>query len=135
MKKMICLLAACLLAAAMSLNVFADNRVQSMIDELPTVEAFQTMDADARLDAYNRTQAAYDAYMALSGAERAEISGAEEIFEDLFGYFNSQIMPIEEEMEQARPEVEKDRRETLLSGAAVLAVVIVILRILNRKKQ
>lgn len=138
MKKMICLLAACLLIAAMSVNVFADNTVQSMIDGLPTVEEFQTMDSDAQLEAYNKTQAAYDAYMALSEAEQAEISGGEAVFETLFAHFNALIMPLDAAAEQeipAAPAGENDRTETLLAGVATLAVVIVVLRILNKKKQ
>lgn len=136
MRKLICLLVACLLIAAMSLHVFAENTVQSMIDGLPTVEEFQVMDSDAQLEAYNRTQAAYDAYMALSEAERVEISGGEEIFETLFNHFNSLIMPIETMAEQevpAAPAVEKDRTGTILSGVMILGVVILILRILNKK--
>ena len=132
MRKLFCLLTACLLVSAMTFNVFAENTVQSMIDALPTVEEFKAMDPDTRLEAYNKTQAAYDAYMALSEAERGEISGAEETFEALFGHFNSLVMPIDT---PEAPAAQKDRTETLLSGVVVLAVVIGILRILNRKKK
>ena len=95
MRKLICLMAVCLLMAAMTLGVFAQETVQSMIDGLPMVEEFQTMDSDAQLEVYHKTQAAYDAYMALSEAERGEISGAEEIFGALFDHFNSLVMPID----------------------------------------
>mgnify|MGYP003313001514 CR=1 FL=1 len=47
-----------------------------------------------QLDAYNRTQAAYDAYMSLSEREQQELEGAEETFEALFTHFNGQIMPL-----------------------------------------
>ena len=134
MKRIFCVLAVCMLMAAMTVHVWADTSVQSMISGLPTVEEFRNMDSEARLEAYNRTQAAYDAYMALSEEARAEISGAEEVFEALFGHFNSLVMPIEA-AEQEAPAAEKDRTATVLSGAATLAVVIVILRFLNRKKK
>ena len=132
MRKLICLMAVCLLMAALPLGAFAREDVQSMVDGLPAVEEFQSMDADAQLEAYHKTQAAYDAYMALSEAERGEISGAEETFEALFGHFNSLVMPIDT---PEAPAAQKDRTETLLSGVVVLAVVIGILRILNRKKK
>ena len=134
MKKLLCLAAACLLMAAMTVTAWADPSVQSMIDGLPTVEDFKAMDSHAQLEAYNRTQAAYDAYMALGEGERAEITGAEEVFGSLFGHFNSMVMPLEAP-EQEAPVPEKDRRETLLSGAATLGLVILVLRMLNRKKQ
>lgn len=132
MRKLICLMAVCLLMAAMTLGVFAQETVQSMIDGLPMVEEFQTMDSDAQLEVYHKTQAAYDAYMALSEAERGEISGAEEIFGALFDHFNSLVMPIDT---PEAPAAGKDRTETLLSGMLALIVVIGILRILNRKKK
>ena len=95
MKRMICLLALCLLLSLMPVGAFADADVNAMIQELPTVEAFQTMDAEAQLEAYNQVQAAYDAYMALSEEEKAAMEGAEETFETLFAHFNSLVMPVE----------------------------------------
>lgn len=68
--------------------------VRKQLEALPTVEEFQAMDEAAQLDAYNRTQAAYDAYMALTEAQRKELPEAEKTFEALFGYFNGQIMPL-----------------------------------------
>ena len=95
MKKMICLLAVCLLLAVMSVGVSANADVSAMMQQLPTVEAFQTMDAEAQLEAYNQVQAAYDAYMTLSEEEKAAMEGAEETFETLFAHFNSLVMPVE----------------------------------------
>ena len=95
MKKMICLLAVCLLLAVMSVGVSANADVSAMMQQLPTVETFQSLDADAQLEAYNQVQAAYDAYMALTEEERSAISGAEETFESLFAHFNSLVMPVE----------------------------------------
>lgn len=68
--------------------------VRQQLEALPTVEEFQAMDEAGQLDAYNRTQAAYDAYMSLSEREQQELEGAEETFEALFTHFNSQIMPL-----------------------------------------
>ena len=113
------------------------DSVQSMMEALPTVEEFQAMDSEAQLEAYNQTQFAYDAYMALNQEDREAISGAEETFEALFAHFNSMIMPLDPVAEPVAPEApapEKDRTETLLSGVLVLAVVIGILRTLNKKK-
>ena len=93
MKKLICFLTICLLLAALPVNVFANTDVAAMLEELPSVEQFQAMDADAQLEAYNRTQAAYDAYMALSEEEKAKVENAEETFEALFGYFNTLVAP------------------------------------------
>ena len=95
MKKMICLLAVCLLLAVMSVGVSANADVSAMMQQLPTVEAFQTMDAEAQLEAYNQVQAAYDAYMTLSEEEKAAMEGAEDTFETLFAHFNSLVMPVE----------------------------------------
>ena len=95
MKKIISFLAVCMLLAAMTIGASANADVSAMIQQLPTVEAFQTMDADAQLEAYNQVQAAYDAYMALSEEEKAAMEGAEETFETLFAHFNSLVMPVE----------------------------------------
>ena len=132
MKRMICLLAVCLMLAVMPVGVFEDGDVAAMLETLPTVEQFQAMDADAQLEAYNQVQAAYDAYMALGEEEKAAMEGAEESFEELFAHFNSLVMPLDQEAEA--PAAQKDRTGTLLSGVAVLAVVILVLRFLGRKK-
>ena len=96
MKKLICFLTVCLLLAVLPVSVFASADVAAMLEELPTVEQFQAMDADAQLEAYNRTQAAYDAYMALSDEEKAGMEHAEETFEALFAHFNTLVAPAEE---------------------------------------
>ena len=67
--------------------------VKEMIDALPTVEEFKAMDSDAQVDVYNRTQTAYDAYMALDAEEKAQLEGAEETFDALFSYYNTLIAP------------------------------------------
>ena len=129
MRKLVCLLAVGLLMAAMTVSVWADASLQSMIDGLPTVEEFQTMDSDAQLEAYNKTQAAYDAYMALSEAERSEIPGAEETFEALFGHFNSLLMPVETEPEG------NTIGEELLVIAVTVAVLVAGYVILGKRKR
>lgn len=68
-------------------------RVQALIDALPTVEEVKAMDMDGQRAAYDQTQEAYDAYMALTEEQRALITGAE-VFEVLFAFFNGQIMPL-----------------------------------------
>ena len=74
----------------------AVKAVREQVAALPTVEQFQAMDEQQQLDAYNRTQEAYDAYMALSEDQKQQVEGAEEKFDALFSYYNSQIMPIGE---------------------------------------
>lgn len=86
--------------------------VQSMIDALPAVEVLQDMDMNDQREVYDRTQAAYDAYMALTEEEKANLPEAEETFESLFGYFNTLVSPAEAVQEESG------------SGAGVLVMVI-----------
>lgn len=64
--------------------------VQAQIDALPAVGALRGMNDGALDAAYMDTQAAYDAYEALTAEQQAQITGAER-FEDLFNWFNGQI--------------------------------------------
>lgn len=64
--------------------------VQAQIDALPAVDELDGMDDGALDAAYMDTQAAYDAYEALTAEQQAQITGAER-FEDLFNWFNGQI--------------------------------------------
>ena len=64
--------------------------VQALIDALPAVDELDGMDDGALDAAYMDTQAAYDAYEALTAEQQAQITGAER-FEDLFNWFNGQI--------------------------------------------
>ena len=96
MKKMIYLVLACWLVAALSLQVFASQSLEEQIAALPGVEEFKAMSPEEQVDAYNRTQYAYAAYMDLPTAEEKEaLEGAEEKFDALFSHFNTMIMPIE----------------------------------------
>lgn len=90
---------ALLLLLALPVSVMAAD-VQSMVEELPAVSVLQEMDMDQQREVYDKTQAAYDAYMALSDEEKAGIENAEETFESLFGYFNTLIAPAEEAPEE-----------------------------------
>lgn len=96
MRKWISLLWAWSLMVSLALPASGEQTVGSMIGGLPTVEQFRKMDDEEQVEAYNRTQAAYDAYLALSEEEKAELEGAEETFDALFSYFNGQIMPVAE---------------------------------------
>ena len=131
MKKLICFLTVCLLLAALPVSVFANTDVAAMLEALPTVEQFQAMDADAQLEAYNRTQAAYDAYMALSEEEKAGIENAEETFEALFGYFNTLVAPAEE---PAVPAEKPDMASDLLSLAIATACGILLAKKIVTKR-
>lgn len=123
MKKLTCMLLALLLVTTLSPVGFAAETVAEQIAGLPTVEEFQAMDADTQLDAYNRTQAAYDAYMALSEEEKAAIPGAEDTFESLFGYFNTLVQPIEQAQSQEEPGFGSNLIATVLAVAIALAVL------------
>ena len=123
MKKLISLFLTLMLVMTLSPACFAAETVAEQIAGLPTVEEFKTMDQDAQLDAYNRTQAAYDAYMALSEEEKAAIPGAEDTFESLFGYFNTLVQPIEQAQSQEEPGFGSNLIATVLAVAIALAVL------------
>ena len=89
-----------LLLLALPMQVLAAESVQSMVDGLPAVEVLQKMDMEDQREVYDRTQAAYDAYMALTEEEKAQIAGAEETFESLFAHFNTLVAPAEEAVEE-----------------------------------
>ena len=133
MKKIISFLAVCLLLTAMTLCVSANADVSAMIRQLPTVEAFQSLDADAQLEAYNQVQAAYDAYMALTEEERAAISGAEETFEALFAHFNSLVMPVEEVQEE-EVKSPQERIGTIAAYVAAFAVGFAAVNLTKKRK-
>ena len=69
--------------------------VQDMIDALPGVDALSGMNEDELNAAYEAVQAAYDAYDALTAEEQAQLTGAD-CFEELFGWFNGQIAPLDD---------------------------------------
>jgi hypothetical protein len=76
--------------------VFAEETLEQQIAVLPSVEEFKAMSQEEQVDVYNRTQYAYEAYMALPTAEeKAALEGAEEKFDALFSHFNTMIMPLE----------------------------------------
>ena len=67
--------------------------------------------------------------MALPEEERAAISGAEEVFGDLFGYFNTLVAPAEE------AEVEAGVGSQLLSTVIAVAIGIFLGRKLVTKRK
>ena len=67
--------------------------VQAMISELPSLGELKGMDSDTLNEAYMAVQSAYDAYEALSEEQQAQVTGADR-FEELFGWFNSQVAPL-----------------------------------------
>ena len=68
--------------------------VQAMIGELPSLGELKGMDSDTLNEAYMAVQSAYDAYETLSEEQQAQVTGADR-FEELFGWFNSQVAPLE----------------------------------------
>ncbi|MDD2980336.1 MAG: hypothetical protein PHN80_10215 [Hespellia sp.] len=72
-------------------------KVQAMIDALPTLEELKAIiDKDEQTAIYTKLQTAYEAYEALTKEEQGEVVGAE-IFEPLFGWYNSQMMLMAEQ--------------------------------------
>lgn len=70
------------------------QRVQAMIDTLPTAEELSGMSGDEQNGVYNALQAACDAYEALTDKQKEEIIGAE-IFDSLFAFFNGMVNLLE----------------------------------------
>lgn len=126
MKKWIVMM---LLLLVLPLSAGAVTELQSAIDELPAVDVLQNMDMDQQKAVYDQTQAAYDAYMALSEEERAQLPGAEETFEALFGYFNTLVMPVEE------AQAEGDTGSQLLSTVLAVAIGIFLAQKLITKRK
>lgn len=123
MKKIIAVL---LLVLVLPMSVLGAD-VQSMIEELPAVNVLQEMDMDQQREVYDQTQAAYDAYMALSEEERAQIPGAEETFESLFAYFNTLVAPAEEAPKPG------PGLEILATAIAVTAGILVAKKLVTKK--
>ena len=129
MRKIICLLSALLLLAALPFGVFAEEDIQAMVDELPTVEEIQLMDLEGQQKAYIQVQEVYETYMGL-GEDRLKIVGGEEKFDLLFSWFNMQVMPLEQELE----EPEQDTLSNVVSTALAVIPVVLLLRYFEKKK-
>ncbi len=129
MRKMICLLAALLLVMALPQEAFAEEDIQALVNELPTVEEIQIMDLEDQRKAYTRVQEVYELYMAL-GEDRLKIIGGEEKFDVLFAWFNMQVMPLEPEAEAPR----QDTASNLISTALAVIPVVLLLRYFEKKK-
>jgi hypothetical protein len=128
MRKMISFLLV-LLLAALPLAVFAEEDIQAMVDDLPTVEEIQVMDLQDQQKAYNHVQEVYDRYVAL-GEDRLKIAGGEEKFDVLFSWFNMQVMPLEPEAEAPQ----QDTASNLVSTALAVIPVVLLLRYMEKKK-
>ena len=63
------------------------QEVQELIDALPTLAELQSMDKEGQDKAHADLQTAYEAYEALTGEQKAKITGAE-VFERLFAFFS-----------------------------------------------
>jgi len=123
MKKILALL---LLLLVLPMQAMASD-VQSMVDALPAVEDLREMDMEQQREIYDQTQAAYDAYMALSDAEKMELKDAEDVFETLFGHFNTLVAPAEEAEESAA--------SNIISTAIAALIGLLLARKLITKKR
>lgn len=130
MKKIAAILLAVFLLLTQIPAAFGAETLEQQIAALPSVAEFKAMSREQQADAYNRTQYAYEAYMALPTAEEKEaLEGAEEKFDALFSYFNAQIMPIETGAERGK--VSNNQVAWLI----LAAVAAVLLAPLLRKKR
>lgn len=123
MRKITAILLAVLLLAR--IPAFAEETLEQQIAALPDVAEFQAMSREEQADAYNRTQYAYDAYMALPTAEEKDaLEGAEEKFDALFSCFNTMIMPVENEEATGKVGYNQFAWAVLLVMAAMLVVPV-----------
>ena len=129
MRSIVSLLTALLLLAALPFGAFAEENIQALVDELPTVEEIQRMDLEEQQKAYVRVQEVYEAYAAL-GEERLKIAGGEEKFDVLFSWFNMQVMPLEPATEESG----EDIASNLLSTVLAVVPVVLLLRYREKKK-
>lgn len=70
--------------------------VQKLINELPTADELAAMDEEEQQEVYEKLQAAYEAYNALTDEQKAEVTGAE-IFDSLFAMFNGMANALKNE--------------------------------------
>ncbi|GAA6455398.1 S-layer homology domain-containing protein [Flavonifractor plautii] len=71
-------------------NAITVEKVQELIDALPTTDKLTTMTKDEQNAVYADLQAAYEAYEALTEDEQALLTGTE-VFESLFHFFNGMV--------------------------------------------
>lgn len=69
--------------------------VQEQINTLPTADELAAMSKEEQDAVYEKLQAAYEAYNALTDEQKAEVIGAE-IFDSLFEVFDSMVNTLEE---------------------------------------
>lgn len=74
------------------------EEVQSLIDELPTADELAAMSLEEQQAVYDKVQAAYEAYNALTDEQKAEVAGAE-IFDGLFAVFNGMANTLAEKIQ------------------------------------
>ena len=135
MKKMFILLfVLILLCSALPLSAAAaEADVEALIAALPDADTVQSLSLEEQQQVYTQTQAAYDAYQALSPQEQDALEGAEETFDELFGYFNTLVMPLEE----AVPAEEEKKGIPWHYTALILALITTFLQnrfIFNRRR-
>lgn len=100
MKKLMVFLCLALLLSGCAQGVDKEvDAVREQIESLPSVEEFKRLSPEEQTEHYNRTQEAYNAYMALTEKQRQQIPEAEGIFEALFSWFNAQVQPLTPETE------------------------------------
>ena len=123
MRKITAILLAVLLLAR--IPAFAEETLEQQIAALPDVAEFQAMSREEQADAYNRTQYAYDAYMALPTAEEKDaLEGAEEKFDARGSCGNTMTMPVENEEATGKVGYNQFAWAGLLVMAAMLVVPV-----------
>ena len=129
-----------LLVCALPLTVAATENAQdvkAMVAQLPDLDTLKAMTLEQQQEVYTQTQAAYDAYQALSQEEKAGVEGAEDTFQALFDHFNSLVMPLEATTAPEEPAEEKKEGMPWAVTAFVLALITTFLQnkfVFNRKR-
>ena len=104
------------------------DEVKAMAAQLPDLDTLKAMTQEEQKQVYDQTQAAYDAYHALSAEERASLEGMEETFQELFDYFNTLVMPLEETTPAEEPAEEEEEGIPWAVTALFLALITTYLQ-------
>jgi len=127
MRKILAFLAAISLLFALAMTAaaaepYTAGDVEQLLSQLPSLKELQTMSQEEQRAVYDQTQAAYDAYQTLSSDDQASVEDAEAKFQELFDYFNTLVMPLEETVPE-EPQPQKKEVPWAFT-ALILALVI-----------
>ena len=102
-----------LLAGCTGKNTARVEEIRAQIQSLPTARELAELPLEAQQDVYYRTQEVYDNFRTLTEKEQSSIAEAQAIFEEIFSYFNTLVMPLMETEPETEPATEPTVAETL----------------------